>query len=73
MKVWQRPAQPVAQQRKRKPIEEKERYRWLEGYQCACNVSSLPILEEGQQFLRVIGIFVFCVATIKFAFYENIP
>src|SRR5215831_5714452 len=38
-----------------------------------CSVSSLPILEKGQQFLRVIGIFVFCVATIKFAFYENIP
>jgi hypothetical protein len=38
MKVWQRPEQPVAQQRKSKPIEEKERYRWLEGYQCACAV-----------------------------------
>jgi Transposase Tn5 dimerisation domain len=35
MKVWQRPEQPVAQQRKRKPIAEKERYRWLEGYQGA--------------------------------------
>jgi len=39
MKVWQRPAQPVAQQCKRKPIEEKERYRWLEGYQCACKIT----------------------------------
>src|SRR5713101_4149857 len=29
MKVWQRPEQPVAQQRKSKPIEEKESYRWL--------------------------------------------
>jgi len=38
MKVWQRPEQPVAQQRKSKPIEEKERYRWLEGYQDACKV-----------------------------------
>lgn len=30
-KWWQRPAQPVAQARKRMPIEEKESYRWLEG------------------------------------------
>jgi hypothetical protein len=38
MKVWQRPEQPVAQQRHSKPIEAKERYRWLEGYQGACAV-----------------------------------
>ena len=38
MKVWQRPEQPVAQQRKSKPIEEKESDRWLEGYHCACKV-----------------------------------
>jgi hypothetical protein len=38
MKVWQRPEQPVAQQRKSKPMAEKESYRWLEGYQCACEV-----------------------------------
>ena len=31
-KLWQRPEQPVGRERKRKPIEEKERYRWLEGY-----------------------------------------
>jgi hypothetical protein len=30
MKVGQRPEQPVAQQQKRKPIEEKESDRWLE-------------------------------------------
>jgi hypothetical protein len=38
MKVWQRPEQPVAQQRKSKPIAEKESYRWLEGYQGACKI-----------------------------------
>jgi len=38
MKAWQRPEQPVAQQQKRKPLEEKENYRWLEGYQGACEV-----------------------------------
>jgi Transposase DNA-binding/Transposase Tn5 dimerisation domain len=38
MKVWQRPEQPVAQQRKSKPIAGKESYRWLEGYHCACEV-----------------------------------
>src|ERR1044071_8227464 len=37
-KWWQRPEQPVAQARKRKPIEEKEIYRWLEGYTLACEV-----------------------------------
>jgi hypothetical protein len=38
MKVWQRPEEPVAPQRKRKPIEEKESYRWLEGYRGACEI-----------------------------------
>jgi hypothetical protein len=38
MKVWQRPEPPVAQQRKNKPMAEKESYRWLEGYHCACAV-----------------------------------
>jgi Transposase DNA-binding len=38
LKMWQRPEQPVAQERHRKPLEEKESYRWLEGYQLACEV-----------------------------------
>jgi len=38
MQVWQRPAEPVAQQRKRNPVEEKESYRWLKGYQDACTI-----------------------------------
>jgi hypothetical protein len=38
MKVWQRSEEPVAPQRQSKPIEEKERYRWLEGYHSTCEV-----------------------------------
>jgi hypothetical protein len=37
-KCWQRPEQPVGHKRKRRPIEEKESYRWLEGYALACEV-----------------------------------
>jgi hypothetical protein len=37
-KLWQRPEEPVAHERARKPIEEKESYRWLEGYALACEV-----------------------------------
>jgi hypothetical protein len=37
-KFWQRPEEPVAHERARKPIEEKESYRWLEGYALACEV-----------------------------------
>ena len=33
---WQRPEEPVAQQRKRTPIEAQERDRWLAGYRGAC-------------------------------------
>src|SRR5262249_2812904 len=29
MQVWQRPKEPIAQQRKPKPIEEQESYRWV--------------------------------------------
>jgi hypothetical protein len=38
LQVWQRPEQPVAQERHRKPLEEKESDRWLKGYQLACEV-----------------------------------
>lgn len=38
MKVWQRPEEPIAQQRKHKPMEAKESYRWLERYQEAWKV-----------------------------------
>jgi IS4 transposase len=37
-RMWQRPEKPVAHERARKPIEEKESYRWLESYQLACEV-----------------------------------
>src|SRR5215813_3983054 len=37
-RMWQRPEEPVAHERARKPIAEKESYRWLEGYQIACEV-----------------------------------
>jgi Transposase Tn5 dimerisation domain/Transposase DNA-binding len=37
-KLWQRPEEPVAHERARKPIEEKESYRWLEGYTLAGEV-----------------------------------
>jgi hypothetical protein len=37
-KLWQRPDEPVAHERARKPIEKKESYRWLEGYALACEV-----------------------------------
>jgi len=38
LRLWQRPPEPVAHERARKPIAEKESYRWLEGYQLACEV-----------------------------------
>lgn len=37
-KLWQRPEEPVAHERARKPLEEKESSRWLEGYALACEV-----------------------------------
>src|SRR5262249_43539230 len=36
LRMWQRPEEPVAHERARKSIAEKERYRWLEGYQVGC-------------------------------------
>lgn len=37
-KFWQRPEEKVAHLRDKKPIEEKESYRWLESYEQACRV-----------------------------------
>jgi len=37
------------------------------------NVSSLPIMEKDEQFLRVIGILLSSVATINSAYNENNP
>ena len=33
---WQRPDIPIPHLRHKKPIEDKESYRWLEGYELAC-------------------------------------
>jgi hypothetical protein len=38
MKVWPRPAEPGAQQRKSQPIEEQASDRWLEGDRGACEI-----------------------------------
>jgi len=38
LKLWPRPEPPVAPERPRKPLEEKERYRGVEGDQLACEV-----------------------------------
>lgn len=38
VKLWQRAEERVAHLRSRKPIEEKESYRWLESYRVACEV-----------------------------------
>ncbi len=39
-KFWQQPEKNVAHLRNKKPIEEKESYRWLESYELACEVQS---------------------------------
>src|SRR5262249_12079987 len=38
LRMWQRPEEPVAHERARKPIADKGSYRWLEGYQLGCEV-----------------------------------
>jgi Transposase DNA-binding/Transposase Tn5 dimerisation domain len=37
-RFWQRPEEPVGHLRAQRPIEEKESYRWLVGYEMACAV-----------------------------------
>jgi transposase Tn5 family protein len=37
-RFWQRPEEPVGHLRAQRPIEEKESYRWLVGYDTACEV-----------------------------------
>jgi hypothetical protein len=37
-RLWQRPEEPVGHLRAQRPIEEKESYRWLLGYDVACEV-----------------------------------
>lgn len=37
---WQRPETPIAHLRDKKPIEEKESYRWLAGYDVACDAQA---------------------------------
>ncbi len=37
---WKRPEQSVRAERRNKPVEEKESYRWIKGYQTACDIQS---------------------------------
>jgi hypothetical protein len=37
-RFWQRPEEPVGHLRAQRPIEERESYRWLLGYEVACEV-----------------------------------
>ena len=37
-KYWSRPKKVVKAEQRKKPIEEKESFRWLEGYRAACEV-----------------------------------
>lgn len=38
--LWDRPEQSIRKERFDKPIEEKESFRWIEGYQAACAIQS---------------------------------
>lgn len=40
LKIWKRPQQSVRAEHANKPIEEKESYRWIEGYQAACDIQA---------------------------------
>ena len=39
-KVWKRSEQSIRAKRREKPIEEKESYCWIEGYQAACDIQA---------------------------------
>lgn len=38
--LWQRTDESIRKERAKKPIEEKESFRWLEGYQTACDIQA---------------------------------
>lgn len=40
VQLWKRPEQSIRAERRDKPVEEKESYCWIEGYQAACDVQA---------------------------------
>ena len=42
VQLWKRSEQSIRAERRDKPIEEKESYCWLEGYQAACDILLMP-------------------------------